>query len=119
MSIAHVVLWVAGAAGAYKIIQWLTDEEFKRTEYPKKFRKELVAAHWRENGGLCTDCGVIVRKKNLSVDHIVSIRRGGKNSRNNARVICLPCNSRKGERQGALDEFIGCGGARPRRRRRA
>ncbi len=32
----------------------------------------------------------------LSVDHIIARANGGSNERANLRVLCIPCNTRKG-----------------------
>lgn len=109
-----------GAFGfAYKVLQELTDEEFSGTEFPAEFRQKLINRHWFWHGGYCPMCArTSLQKSDLSVDHRVPIRRGGYNSRNNARVVCLSCNCSKGDKMTWWDEFIGRGGKRPRRRDR-
>ncbi len=110
---------VAAGGALYKLIQAVTDKEFKGTEFPEAFRHGLIDEHWLEYGGYCPECGrSSLRKRDLSVDHIVPIRRGGKNSRNNARVICRSCNSSKQDTVSLADKFWGRGGSRPRRRKR-
>lgn len=44
----------------------------------------------------CQACGR--RDGPLEIDHIVPIARGGTNDTRNLRVLCLPCNRRKGAR---------------------
>ena len=105
---------------AYKALQVLTDEEFPGTEFPLLFRQKLINKHWRWWGGCCPVCKrTSLRKCDLSVDHRVPIRRGGYNSRNNARVICRSCNCSKGAKVTWWGEFVGRGGMRPRRRVRS
>lgn len=43
----------------------------------------------------CVECEA---PEDLTVDHIVPISRGGGNDPSNLRVLCRPCNSRKGAR---------------------
>jgi len=45
-----------------------------------------------KRGGMCDECGA---DKNLSVDHIRPLSKGGTNELNNLRVLCRRCNSRK------------------------
>ena len=115
-----VIAGVAGAGMLYKALQAVTDEEFPGTEFPASFRRKMIEKHWKwHGGGYCPVCErTSLRKRDLTVDHIVPIRRGGRNSRNNARVVCGSCNSSKGDKLSLWDSFTGRGGKRPRRRKR-
>ena len=70
-------------------------------------------AHWSRQGVLvrdnytCIYCGatpgVVVRgkmltKRDLTVDHILPVSRGGKNTWSNTACACFACNHRKGNR---------------------
>ena len=113
-----LLVLLGGAGVAYKVIQALTDQEWPGTEFPKEFRETLIDEHWSWRGGTCPSCDRRnLRKIDLTVDHIVPIRKGGRNSKNNAQVLCGPCNSSKGDRVSPLDKFVGRGGKRPRRRK--
>lgn len=46
--------------------------------------------------GRCAVCG---SREGLTWDHIVPVSRGGKTVMSNLRVLCRPCNSRKGNRR--------------------
>ncbi len=95
----------------------MVDEEWPGTEFPEEFRIAKIEDHWRMWGGHCGACARDnLRKSDLTVDHIVPIRRGGRNSRQNAQVMCLSCNSKKGDAVNLYDKFVGRGGRRPRRR---
>ncbi len=52
---------------------------------------------YRESGGLCTYCGEPVGNKR-SLDHIFPISKGGSNTFENVTVVCVSCNSKKGNR---------------------
>ena len=100
-------------------VQSLFDEEFPGTEFPSEFRKRVIQDHWDSEGGYCPSCGrSSLRKMDLSVDHIVPIRHGGRNSSSNSQVLCGSCNSSKSDRYGLSEAILGRGGAKPRRRRR-
>jgi hypothetical protein len=107
---------VFGAAGlGYKIYQALTDEIWPGTEFPEEFRKRIIDSHLAWWGNYCKGCcRWDVCKSDLSVDHIVPIRHGGKNSKHNAQVLCIACNSRKQDNYSMFDAFSGRGGGRPR-----
>lgn len=53
--------------------------------------KELLA----KQKNRCACCGA---KKNLAVDHIVPLTKGGSNWPRNLQMLCKPCNSRKAAR---------------------
>ncbi len=66
----------------------------------------------REGNYCCCDCGLRGREVSygggthvyptdlpgvyLSIDHIVPRSRGGSSKRKNLRILCVPCNTRKG-----------------------
>lgn len=106
-----MIRYMLAAAGAYKLIQWLTDEEFPGTEFPATFRREMIDAHWEENRGWCPGCHATnVLKRDLTVDHIVPINQDGRNSRNNAGILCRSCNCSKQDKVSLWDRFVGRGG---------
>ena len=43
----------------------------------------------------CQDCGAV---DNLSIDHITPVSKGGATEDENLEVLCIPCNSRKRDR---------------------
>ncbi len=80
-------------------------------EYPvsRADLRGLMARH----DGTCAYCGVAEAK---SIDHVVPVTRGGKNSIGNLVPCCRPCNSSKGNK--LLSEWRYRRGPGRRRRRR-
>jgi len=71
---------------------------------PESIKKEKEKARalrdsvwWRNQlaKGECYYCGQTFAKKDLTMDHIVPLSRGGKSSKGNVVVACQPCNSDK------------------------
>ncbi len=71
---------------------------------PESVKKEKEKARvlkdsvwWRNQleKGECYYCGQSFAKKDLTMDHIVPVSRGGKSTRGNVVVACKPCNSDK------------------------
>lgn len=46
----------------------------------------------------CQCCGRWLRKSQVTVDHIIPMRKGGINCISNLRGLCRPCNSAKGSK---------------------
>ena len=46
----------------------------------------------------CQYCGGIFRQRDLNLDHVVPLSRGGKSTWDNVVCACVPCNTRKGDR---------------------
>lgn len=57
---------------------------------PLPFRKV-----WDRDGWKCVTCGT---HKNLTVDHIIPVSKGGTDDLDNLQTMCGSCNSRKGNR---------------------
>lgn len=71
-------------------------EEVLRQERAKT--RELRQSQWWKNRigqGRCHYCNAQVPPKELTLDHIVPLVRGGKTSRGNCVPACKACNSKK------------------------
>lgn len=70
--------------------------EFQRKERAKA--RELRLSAWWKNQvgkGICHYCQRKFSPKDLTMDHLVPIARGGKSSRGNCVPACKECNSKK------------------------
>ena len=86
-----------------KIIEYFNNELQKRLlreiNQPRldacKFtsRKDVKDYIYLKYGKKCLCCG---SEKNISLDHIVPIKKGGKNTLDNLQPLCKSCNSKKG-----------------------
>ena len=64
----------------------------------KEKARELKDTDWWRNQldrGECYYCGQTFDKKDLSMDHIVPLSRGGKSTKGNVAAACKPCNNDK------------------------
>jgi len=71
-------------------------EEQLRRERDKA--RELRRSQWWRNriaAGRCHYCGVSVPPKELTLDHVVPLVRGGHSTRGNCVPACKSCNSAK------------------------
>jgi len=46
----------------------------------------------------CQYCGTVFAQRELNLDHVVPLSRGGRSGWTNVVTACVPCNSRKGSR---------------------
>ena len=73
----------------------------KGLEYIKKEREQAKllkkSSWWQEKiqKGSCYHCGKGFLPKDLTMDHLVPLVRGGKTGKNNVVVSCKKCNSAK------------------------
>ncbi len=73
----------------------VTDEEIKRE---KEKARQLRATRWwrqKKGRGVCFYCGRRTSPRELTMDHVVPLIRGGKSIRSNIVTACKECNSRK------------------------
>lgn len=71
-------------------------EEFARRE--KEKARKLRASQWwkrRRSSGVCHYCGLKFPPRQLTMDHLVPIVRGGRSSRGNVVPACKDCNNKK------------------------
>jgi 5-methylcytosine-specific restriction endonuclease McrA len=74
----------------------LADESHLRREKAKA--RELRQTQWwknRRGTGVCHYCRRRIPPRELTMDHIVPLIRGGTSSRSNVVPCCKDCNSRK------------------------
>ncbi len=72
------------------------DESQIRQEREKA--RTLRQQHWWKNRiakGTCHYCGRAVAPRDLTLDHIVPLARGGRSTKNNCVPACKECNNRK------------------------
>lgn len=64
----------------------------------KQKARELRQTHWwkmRIAQGICHYCEQKFSPKELTMDHVVPLSRGGKSSKNNTVASCKECNNKK------------------------
>lgn len=86
-----------------RISQWQKDNPDKKAEYSHKRRawkmgngrNDLTAKQIRTLCELLPYCVICKTKNDLTIDHIISLRRGGENTISNCTRMCRACNSTK------------------------
>ena len=63
----------------------------------EKARELRQSAWWKQklDAGRCHFCGETFPKKELTMDHLVPLARGGKSTKGNVVVACKECNNKK------------------------
>jgi len=76
-------------------ISYVTDEELQKEK--RKAQVLRKSPWWRRKcaEGICYFCGKKIQPKELTMDHIVPLIRGGKSQKNNIVPACKECNSKK------------------------
>ncbi|MFH0933122.1 MAG: HNH endonuclease [Nitrospirota bacterium] len=76
-------------------ISYVTEEEIKREK--AKAQRLRKSQWWKRKcaEGLCYYCKKKVAPKELTIDHIVPIIRGGKSTKGNIVPVCKECNNKK------------------------
>ena len=73
----------------------LDDDDLKRE---RRKARDLRNSQWwkrRLAKGICHYCGCSKAPKDLTMDHIVPIARGGRSTRGNVAPACKECNNNK------------------------
>jgi len=63
----------------------------------EKARQLRASAWWRRRlqSGSCAYCGGTFPERDLTMDHVVPVARGGRSVKGNVVASCKPCNARK------------------------
>jgi len=77
----------------------VTYNDFEREDQRKALTKELKEIIKIRDNYTCQMCGKFMPDEvGLHIDHIISIKDGGKSIPSNLRVLCSKCNGKKGSR---------------------
>lgn len=73
----------------------VSEKELKREK--EKARKLRQSQWWKRkrSGGVCHFCGRKFPPRELTMDHIVPVIRGGKSTKGNLVPACKECNTKK------------------------
>lgn len=74
----------------------LSEEDLRRE---RQRARDLRASQWwknRRGGGVCHYCGRLVPPRELTMDHVVPLVRGGRTTKSNVVPCCKACNDLKG-----------------------
>ena len=76
----------------------VTDDEIRRE---RNKARELRSSQWwkrKRSKGVCHHCGGKFPPRDLTMDHLMPIARGGKSTKGNLVPSCKKCNSEKKHR---------------------
>ncbi len=76
-------------------ISYVTEEEIRKE---RSKARELRQSQWwkrKRAAGVCAYCRKKVAPRDLTMDHIVPIIRGGKSTKGNVVPVCKECNDSK------------------------
>jgi len=73
----------------------VSEDEIRRER--EKARQLRESTWWKRKraAGICYHCGEKFSPKELTMDHLVPIVRGGKSTKGNLVPSCKPCNSER------------------------
>jgi len=79
----------------YSFIPLVSESQIRKEK--QKARKLRKTRWWQQKcaPGICYYCGKNVGAKNLTMDHVVPLIRGGKSVKNNLVPACKKCNQEK------------------------
>ncbi len=76
-------------------ISEVTEKEIKREKEKAKILRKSQWWKRKCTEGICYFCKRKINPKNLTLDHIVPLVRGGKSTKGNVVPACKECNSKK------------------------
>ena len=77
---------------------YFLEADKKHIATERKKAQELKKSQWWKNilgQGLCHYCGKKYSAKELTMDHVVPVARGGKSTKGNCVAACKKCNAEK------------------------
>ncbi len=85
---------VAAQVGVWGWKKWKRRNKPARRPVPSTVKTVL----YEKQQGTCNGCGEEFAKRNLEVDHIFPLSKGGKTEPANLQLLCGHCNRVKGDR---------------------
>jgi hypothetical protein len=83
-----------------QILRSILESLFARKDAQRGFTAEQRRIIWNQSGQRkCTGCGCKLTWEDFTVDHIDPHSRGGRSRLENAALMCVSCNSSKGNRR--------------------
>jgi 5-methylcytosine-specific restriction protein A len=76
-------------------ISYVTDEEIRKEKLKAQSLRKTQWWKRKCSEGVCYFCGGKVPPKELTMEHVVPIIRGGKSSKGNVVPACKECNNKK------------------------
>lgn len=75
----------------------------------RRLPEALVRDAFESAGGICEYCRISIQDTYLGgeIDHILSLKHGGKTQASNLALACQPCNRRKGTDLGSISPASG------------
>ena len=70
-------------------------EKYWNTKSEYKNKKKKIHSVVFSGNDVCAQCGT---SENLTLDHVIPMRKGGTNEVNNFQILCMDCNRRKRSR---------------------
>jgi 5-methylcytosine-specific restriction endonuclease McrA len=80
---------------AAPFIVTVSEEEIRRERQKARALRQSQWWKRRRGRGICHYCGKRVPPRELTMDHVVPIIRGGKSTKGNVVPACKECNHRK------------------------
>jgi 5-methylcytosine-specific restriction endonuclease McrA len=77
---------------------WYPEPDEQQLRKEREKARELRKSRWWQNRiarGECHYCGETFSPRELTLDHVVPLSRGGRSTRGNCVPACKVCNSRK------------------------
>lgn len=78
-------------------------ERYALTRRARHHKSPVIMSFLRRDvaklyGWNCYLCGVLLDENTATLDHVFPLKLGGWHCLDNARLACMPCNSRKGNK---------------------
>ena len=80
---------------------FLVEVSEEQLRHERSRARELRASQWwkrKRGAGICHHCGAQFPPKELTMDHLVPLIRGGKSTKGNLVPSCKPCNTARKHR---------------------
>ena len=76
-------------------ISTVTDQEIRKEKQKARYLRKTQWWKQKCSKGKCYYCKSIMLPRDMTMDHIVPVIRGGKSTKNNVVPACKQCNSKK------------------------
>lgn len=82
---------------AFFVSEPFTETKDSRSQ-SRNIPRDILIRVVRRDNSVCQKCATVLLERDIEIDHIISLSKGGHTAESNLQVLCFNCNRKKGNK---------------------